>query len=78
MTEHAQAGPINWYTIDFAASSYGLDSGADVMHVGDVVHTKFTAVDQKGEPISGMKVNFFRTGPDDLQDGEGKSAVDDR
>ena len=34
---------------------------------------KYTALDQNGEPLTGLVIRFFRSGPDDLQDGDGNS-----
>jgi len=66
--------PINWYTIDFANSSYTMThTGADRQPVGAVVTETYKAVDQNGEPMEGLFVTFYRTGPDDLQDGDGNS-----
>ncbi len=44
--------------------------------VGTTVTEIYTAIDQIGEPISDLDVVFFRTGPDDLQDGDGNSGDD--
>ncbi len=60
--------------IDFANSVYTLThTGADTQPVGTTVTETYKAVDQNGEPIKGLNVEFFRTGPDDLQDGDGNS-----
>ena len=65
---------VNWYAVDFAASTYTLThSGPDTQPVGSVVTETYTAIDQNGEPISDLDVTFFRSGPDDLQDGSGNS-----
>jgi hypothetical protein len=66
---------IKWYMINFAASKYSLGSGDSTRTIGDTVHSTFSAEDQMGEPIEDMAVKFFRTGPDDLQDGDGKDPV---
>ncbi|WP_121255008.1 hypothetical protein [Nocardioides ferulae] len=62
---------VEWYEIDFANSTYSLahDTTGDVP-VGTTVLMTYQAVDQNGEPIRGAKVGFFRTGPDDYQDGD--------
>lgn len=66
--------PINWYTIDYAASSYSLThTGADTQPTGTTVTETYQAIDQNGEPIQNLDVTFFRTGPDNLQDGDGNS-----
>jgi hypothetical protein len=63
---------VNWYTVDFAHSTFTLThSGADLRPVGTTVTETYKAVDQFGEPISDLFVEFFRSGPDNLQDGEG-------
>jgi hypothetical protein len=49
---------VNWYTVDFANSTFSLTH---------------TGLDQFGEPISDLGVVFYRTGPDDLQDGDGNT-----
>jgi hypothetical protein len=59
-----------WYVINFAQSKFTL--GHDVASpapVGSTVIETYTAIDQNGEPIRGQQVQFFRTGPDTLQDG---------
>ncbi|QNN51703.1 hypothetical protein [Nocardioides mesophilus] len=65
---------ISWYNVDFGASTYTVDAtdGVD-RKVGDTSHIRYHAEDQNGEPIQGLNVQFFRSGPDDLQDGEGNS-----
>jgi hypothetical protein len=64
------AKTINFYAIDYAASTYTLtNSGAATQPVGTVVTVTFRAVDQFGQGINNLDVDFFRTGPDDLQDG---------
>lgn len=66
------AAAIDWYGVDFATSTFELGhSGAATQKVGDTVRVTYKAVDQNGEPIQGLSVRFFRTGPDELQDGEG-------
>ncbi|MBA8804498.1 hypothetical protein FB382_002789 [Nocardioides ginsengisegetis] len=65
---------VHWYSIDYAASTYTLThTGADTQPVGTTVTETYKAVDQNGEPLSGFDVTFYRTGPDDLQDGDGNS-----
>lgn len=68
------AAPVNWYMVDFANSTYSLThTGADRQPVGSTVTETYKAVDQNGEPIENVFVTFYRTGPDDLQDGDGNS-----
>lgn len=70
------ADAVNWYLIDFAAGEYSMTSnGTDPHPVGSTVIVTYEAVDQNGEPIQGLNVNFFRAGPDDEQDGDNDSAV---
>lgn len=65
---------VNWYEVDFANSTFTLShSGADTQDVGATVVETFTGVDQFGEPIADLGVEFFRSGPDNQQDGEGNS-----
>ncbi|GAB2445649.1 hypothetical protein GCM10027062_28070 [Nocardioides hungaricus] len=73
-TATATSAAVDWYAIDFANSVYSLThTGADTQPVGTTVTETYKAVDQNGEPISGLDVEFFRTGPDDLGDGDGNS-----
>lgn len=70
------AAAVDWYAIDYASSDYAMtNTGGARLDVGDTTTVTYKAVDQNGEPIQGLQVNFFRTGPDNLQDGEGKPAV---
>ncbi|WP_232679745.1 hypothetical protein, partial [Nocardioides sp. R-C-SC26] len=62
---------VNWYTVDFAASTFGLVSTPKNPMAGQPVTVTYGAADQNGEPISDLYVQFFRTGPDAQQDGEG-------
>lgn len=65
------AAAVDWYMIDFAASVYTLENDAESPEpVGGTVIVTYTAVDQNGEPIEGLDVGFFRSGPDDYQDGD--------
>ncbi len=62
---------VNWYTIDFAQSTYTMTHDtANIVPVGTTVLMTYTAIDQNGEPINGVDVDFFRTGPDMYQDGD--------
>jgi hypothetical protein len=70
------AAAVDWYAIDYAASHYAMKhTGGANLPVGATTTVTYAAVDQNGEPIQGLQVNFFRTGPDNLQDGEGNAAV---
>ena len=64
-------GPqVDFYAVDFANSTYTLaQQGPETVPVGTTVIMDYTAVDQNGEPIE-FSVDFFRTGPDDFQDGD--------
>lgn len=65
---------VNFYETDYATSTYSLvHTGADTQPTGTTVTMTYKAVDQEGEPITGYYVTFYRTGPDDLQDGDGNS-----
>src|SRR5690606_22326655 len=46
-------------------------NGTEWNAVGKVVTVTFTAKDQEGQPLENVAVDFFRAGPDDLQDGGG-------
>ena len=62
---------INWYSIDYAASTFTLESDADgTQPVGSSVIVTYTAIDQEGQPIVGLDAGFMRTGPDQYQDGD--------
>jgi hypothetical protein len=68
---------VQWYAVDFAASTYTLEHDAEEpAPVGSSVIVTYTATDQKGEPIDGLDVEFFRTGPDDFQGGDGNEDDD--
>lgn len=64
-------GPTaEFYVVDFAESTFTLaQQGPENVPVGTTVIMDYTAVDQNGEPIE-FSVDFFRTGPDDFQDGD--------
>lgn len=67
---------VTWYAIDLAASTYTLvHSGEERQPIGSTVTVTYKAVDQNGEPIQGLSVKFFRSGPDDQQDGEGNTPI---
>ena len=64
------APKITWYEVDLAASKYTMKhTGGSLVAPGGAVTETYTAIDQMGQPISGMQVDFFRAGPDKLQDG---------
>lgn len=77
---------INWYAVDFDASTFTLDNeGQEVVPVGTTVTEVLTAIDQEGQPIEGMEAQFLRggPGPDDSDtnwfadtDDEGKAYYD--
>lgn len=61
---------VNWYVINFAQSRFTLSHDtANTVPVGQTVIETYKAVDQNGEPVRGQQVQFFRSGPDTLQDG---------
>lgn len=63
---------VNWYAIDYSASTFSLShSGASKQAVNSTVTVTYKAVDQKGKPIVGLPVTFFRGGPDTNGNGEG-------
>lgn len=64
-------GPTaEFYLVDFGASTFTLaQQGEETVPVGTTVIMDYTAIDQNGEPIE-FSVDFFRTGPDDFQDGD--------
>jgi len=65
------ATTINWYAIDYAASTFTLESDASgAQPVGASVILTYTAVDQQGQPIVDLESGFMRTGPDQYQDGD--------
>ena len=65
---------VNFYAIDFANSTFSLThTGTDPQPVGTTVTETYNAVDQNGEPISGLDIQFFRAGPDAQGDGDGNS-----
>lgn len=69
------AETVNWYEVDYANSTYTLThSGDDNQPVGSVVTFTYTATDQNGEEISELAVGFFRSGPDEQQDGSQNQA----
>ncbi len=70
------AAAVNWYVIDYATSQFAMaHTGGSQLPVGSTTTVTYAAVDQNGEPIEGLQVNFFRAGPDDEQDGSGDAAV---
>ena len=68
------SGALTWYVINYANSTFTLDQqGPEIRRVGATVTEVYTARDQNGEPIEDIFVDFFRAGPDNLQDGDGNS-----
>ena len=80
-TDVSDSAPaIQWYDIDVAKSHYSItNNGADLNPVGKTVIVTYKALDQEGNPIVRQPLAFFRSGPDDLQDGnsEFKYLTDD-
>ncbi|MCW2826237.1 MAG: hypothetical protein JWQ91_3154 [Aeromicrobium sp.] len=69
---------IDWYAINHAAGDYTLTSNAEGDQLpGKTVIVTYTALDQNGMPIKGAQVDFFRSGPDDLQNGESRDTTTD-
>ncbi|MCR6030613.1 hypothetical protein GGQ22_04050 [Nocardioides sp. zg-579] len=63
---------VEFYEVDYAASTFTLGhSGADTQRTGSTVTSTYTALDQNGEPIADLFVQFFRSGPDGNGNGEG-------
>lgn len=60
------ADAINWYVVDFAASSFTLQQqGAERVPAGTRVTEVLTVLDQKGNPVQGLVADFIRSGPSD-------------
>ncbi|GAB3851184.1 hypothetical protein GCM10028801_00240 [Nocardioides maradonensis] len=71
----ADAPTINWYTVDLAHSTYTLTHNtANTVTPGTTVTETFKAIDQFGQPLAGYAVDFLRTGPDTLQNGNGSGS----
>lgn len=67
------ADPINWYAVDFAASTFELQQqGPETVDTGSRVTEVLTVLDQVGQPVEGLYVEFLRSGPGD-QDSDGNS-----
>ncbi|MBC9734997.1 beta strand repeat-containing protein [Nocardioides marmotae] len=61
---------IDWYSVDFARSTFTLTSTADgAVPVGTAVTSTVKVVDQRGNPVQGLEVEFIRQGPA-AQDGD--------
>ena len=55
---------INWYAVDFSKSTFTLKHDtADSVPVGTAVTETVTALDQEGQPIPNLDVDFLRSGP---------------
>jgi len=55
---------INWYDVDYDASSYDLENqGPGTVPVGSAVTFVLTARDQEGQPLENLFVDFLRGGP---------------
>ncbi|MCB0896017.1 MAG: hypothetical protein KDB43_11700 [Nocardioidaceae bacterium] len=64
--------PINWYTLDYDASTFTLShEGADTVPAGTQITNTLTATDQEGQKIAGVPVGFLRVGPSDDGDSDG-------
>lgn len=55
----------SYYAVNFNSSKFSIRSSAtDVVRVGSTVTHTVRVVDQKGNPVRGYEVRFFRYGPD--------------
>jgi hypothetical protein len=55
---------INWYDLDLSASEFSLgQQGPNTVPVGTSVTEILTAVDNEGQYIEGLTVDFLRSGP---------------
>jgi hypothetical protein len=55
----------SFYEVDFAASDITITSSPEgTVPVGTAVTETVTVVDQEGNPVANLDVEFFRTGPD--------------
>ncbi len=62
---------VNWYAVDFADSDITLEhSGDDVVPVDTSVTETYLAVDQFGEEIADLFIEFSRSGPQGEQESE--------
>ncbi|QWC84365.1 hypothetical protein KLP28_12370 [Nocardioidaceae bacterium] len=60
---------VNFYAIDYANSTFTLENNTgDQATVGETVTETYTALDQTGEPIDDLYVEFFRNGPGNSED----------
>jgi hypothetical protein len=63
---------VTWYDVNFDASTFTLTHNTDnTVKPGTTVTETYKAIDQEGAPINDMAVDFLRTGPDTLQNGNG-------
>lgn len=69
-TETDSTEAIDWYVVDFAQSTFTLTSDPEGnVPVGTAVTETIKVVDQRGNPVQGLAVEFIRQGPAD-QDGD--------
>lgn len=67
---------VEFYDIDFAASTFTIDTNANgPVPVGTPVTTVVTVIDQEGNPVEGLDVAFLRQGPGNQQDGDPNTTV---
>jgi protocatechuate 3,4-dioxygenase beta subunit len=67
------ADAINWYAVDFADPATQIvftNDEAGEVPVGTPVHSEVEIIDQKGQPVDDMHVEFVRRGPNDQQGDE--------
>ena len=68
---------VEFYDIDFAASTFRIDTSANgTVPVGTTVTTVVTVVDQEGNPVEGLEVAFIRSGPGNQQDGDPNDVIE--
>lgn len=55
---------VEFYAVDFAASTFTIETDPEGVHaVGTAVTEIVTVVDQEGNPVQGLDVEFIRQGP---------------
>jgi hypothetical protein len=73
MADVSGGAPASFYDVDFNATSFGLaPSTSGEAAVGTTITQIATVVDQRGNPVRGFEVRFFRFGPES-GGGEGRA-----
>jgi hypothetical protein len=73
MADVSGGAPASFYDVDFNATSFGLaPSTSGEAAVGTSITQIATVVDQRGNPVRGFEVRFFRFGPES-GGGEGRA-----